>query len=416
MALDVAKLSYHIYLLRETGQKLDITGIVASAAWEENKDELASRMSLTLANVPYGGSYMSSIAKPNCYLLIYAETGGVSEEVARCKIADWETSRTEEEDTLTLSGYDELFDLQKSEDQRFIQNGTSTKEALIDLFDDWGVPLGKYDGSAAACAKSCYSDALSDIILDLLDNAHKHGDPDCCIRASQGKIEVIRKGSNDTVYCFEEGLNLSAARMKISTSNMITVVKVLSSQKDDNGSRAVESVVEGKIEYGRRQRIFVRDADDDLSAATAAAKQILKDEGEAEKTLKVKAPDVPFIRKHDRVCIVSRTYTGNTLVLAIQHDVTGKSMTMELKPIEETAQENSGSFQKGDVVNFAGGFHYYTSMDKKSRGGYRTGGKAWVQNVAPNALHPYALIGGAYKSDVPGNSNVYGWVDRETVS
>ena len=193
-------------------------------------------------------------------------------------------------------------------------------------------------------------------------------------------------------------------------------MKVLSSQKDDNGSRAVESVAEGKTEYGRRQRIFVRDADDDLATATASAKQILRDEGEAEKTLKVKAPDVPFIRKYDRVYIASRAYTGNTLVLAIQHDVAGKSMTMELDLIEEAAKENGGSFQKGDVVNFAGGYHYYTSMDKNPRGGYRKGGKAWVQNVAPDALHPYALIGGAYKTDIPGDSNVYGWVDGGTVS
>ena len=169
------------------------------------------------------------------------------------------------------------------------------------MFSDWGIPLGKYDGPTAACAKTPYSDPLSDIILDLLDNAHKHGDPECHVRANKGKVDVIQKGSNSTVYCFEEGKNLSTARMKISTSDMITVVKILSAEEDDDGKRAVESLVEGKTEYGRRQKILIRDADDDLATATSSANQILKDEGEPEKTLKVKTPDVPFIRKYDTV-------------------------------------------------------------------------------------------------------------------
>ena len=421
MAIDLAKLSYHIYLLRVTGETLDITEIVTNAGWEENKGELASRMSLTVANVPYNGTYMSSIAKPNCYILVYAELGGVSEEVARCRITDWETAQAEEEDTLLLSGYDELYDLQKSEDQRFVADGTSTKQALLGIFSDWGIPLGNYDGPAAACANTPYSDPLSDIILDLLDNAHKHGDPECHIRASKGRVDVIRTGSNATVYFFEEGKNLSTARMKISTADMITVVKVLSADEDDDGKRAVEIIVEGRTEYGRRQKILVRDADDDLATATASANQILKDEGEPEQTLKVKTPDIPFVRKYDRVRIASRTYTGAAIVVSIQHDIDAKSMTMELEPIGEpveskAGEEKSGEFHKDDIVTFAGGYHYYTSRDTNPRGGYRKGGKAWVQNVAPQAPHPYALIGGAYKSDVPGNSNVYGWVDADTVS
>lgn len=63
----------------------------------------------------------------------------------------------------------------------------------------------------------------------------------------------------------------------------------------------------------------------------------------------------------------------------------------------------------GDEVNFKGGLHYVSSKATTPTGGKRTAGTAKVVNIAPAALHQYALM------PVEGGSNVYGWVDADLV-
>ena len=61
----------------------------------------------------------------------------------------------------------------------------------------------------------------------------------------------------------------------------------------------------------------------------------------------------------------------------------------------------------GDVVLFGGGSHYGSSSAAQPTGNIRTAGAAKVTNLALNSSHPYHLVGIS--------SNVYGWVDKDTV-
>lgn len=423
--IDISKITYKVYLLRETGEQLDITNISEDVGWEENEGELAQRVSLTLANILHNGKRISSIAKPNCYLIVTAEAGSTAGEVARGKITEWGPTRSGSSDAVELSGYDELFDLEGSQDNRYISAGVSTKTAITSIFDDWGIPVEKYEGPTNSNAKTTFkNEYLSDIILELLETAQKHGAKECIVRANKGKVSVIPKASNTTVYCFEEEQNVEMTKYKVSTSDMLTVVKVVATE-DDDGRQAVEAVINGKTEYGKRQKIYVRDKDDTLATATAAAKDILAEEGNPTETMSLKAPDIPFIRKGDKIKLTSRFYTGYAIVTSIQHNASSRSMTLGIEKYDpaaaaqESTQDQTSAkkdYKIGDIVTFNGGYHYYTSQDSEPRGGLRTSGPAWIQNIAPNAKHKYALIGGIYKSGVGGSSNVYGWVDENTVS
>lgn len=422
--VDVSKIAYKVFLLRENGEQLDITDIASGLNWEENEGELAQRVSLTLANIIHKGNRVSSLAKPNCYIIVKAEMGGKTDEVARGKITDWTPTQSGTTDEIDLTAYDELFDLQASQDNRYISAGVSTKTALMGIFDDWGISVDKYDGPTVANAKTTFKNQyLSDIILELLETAHKHGARRCIVRASKGKVSVIPRAGNETIYCFEEANNLEMVKYKLSTSEMVTVVKVVATEDEDK-RQAVEAVINGKTEYGKRQKIYVRDKDDTLATATAAAKEILENEGEPTVTMNLKAPDIPTIRKGDKIKITSRVYTGYATVISISHDAGSRTMTVGVEKFKEEtdkvteapAAAASKDYKVGDIVTFNGGYHYYTSMDTSPRGGLRTAGKAWIQNINKNGKHKYALIGGVYKSGVGGNSNVYGWVDENTVS
>lgn len=85
------------------------------------------------------------------------------------------------------------------------------------------------------------------------------------------------------------------------------------------------------------------------------------------------------------------------------------------KKSEPRTDNRSNNFRVGDIVNFSGGYHYYTSMSTKDSGKV-TAGKAYIEAINENGKHKYALIGGKWKSNVSGNSSVYGWVDENTVS
>ena len=422
--IDISKITYKVYLLRETGEQLDITAVSEDVGWDENEGELAQRVSLSLANVMHNGQYIASIAKPNCYIIVTADAGSASGEVARGKIVEWSTTRSGTAEGVDVSGYDELYDLQASQDNRYISAGVSTQTAITSIFNDWGVPIERYEGPTNANAKTTFkNEYLSDIVLELLETAKKHGARDCIIRASKGKVSIIPKASNTTVYCFEEDKNIETTKYKISTGDMVTVVKVVATEDDDD-RQAVEAIINGKTEYGRRQKIYVRDDDDTLETATAAAKEILAEEGEPAETITLKAPDIPFIRKGDKIKLTTRVYSGYALVTSIQHNASNRSMSLGVEKYDPTAEAQrqqeqtpqKKEYKIGDICTFNGGYHYYTSMDANSRGGLRTAGPAWIQNINNNGKHKYALIGGVYKSGVGGSSNVYGWVDENTVS
>lgn len=71
--------------------------------------------------------------------------------------------------------------------------------------------------------------------------------------------------------------------------------------------------------------------------------------------------------------------------------------------------EQGGGYvpQKGDAVLFIGGRHYAASTSAKPTGAVRSAGTAKITNISQGTAHPYHLVGEG--------SNVYGWVDRDTV-
>jgi len=355
--LDLSNVSYRVVLVPESGSQLNITKTVESLGWEENERELAMRINITLKNQKYNDQYISSIAKPNCMIGIFAECGSTNDEVGRGTIVNWETATSVAKDEFTLTCYDNLFNLQKSQDYVYHSAGVGTKTVIMGIFDDWSVPVETYEGPNETHAKLVYkSETLSDIILDVLDDAVKKGAEKCIVRSSKGKVSVLPKGSNKIVYHFGED-NSVLTKNKLSTADLITRVKVIG-QEDDDGKSSVEALIDGKTEYGIRQKIYVRDKDDSIDAAKKSAQEIIDEKGDAEETRTVQSPDVPFVRKGDLVHVTAGTLDGYYYVDGIQHDADTGKMTMNLGSVEKstssaaasTTENASTEFNKGDKV------------------------------------------------------------------
>jgi hypothetical protein len=414
--IDLSKIQYRVVVMDESGKQYNIRDYIHNLGWEENKNEISVRSSFSARNDKTSKGYLSSIIKPGCLIGIFATDGGsLDEEVARGYVETWNPIEKNSGSDLKCTNYDELYKLQKSQDNRYYPSGTGTKSAIQGILDDWEVPQDTYKGPNASHGKTVYNNNyLSDIILEFLDDAAKKGEDQCIIRASKGKTSIIPKGSNSTVYVFRKD-NTQTISQTYSTADLITRVKVVG-QADDDGKRSVDAVVNGLTKYGIRQRIYTRGSDESTSDAKSAAQEIIDDEGKIEKSMTVQSPDVPFIRKGDLVYIISGSESNYYYVESIQHNADSYSMTMELELAETKTESSSSSsttskkkeYNVGDVVNFHGGTHYVSSYSG-SKGYSAKAGKAKITiKNGSGKTHPWHLI------HTDSSSNVYGWVDDGT--
>lgn len=412
--IDVANIKYRLVVMTEDKKQYNIKEFVENLGWEENDGELAVRISFTAKNDKTSAGLISSLAKPGCLVGIFASHGSTDEEVARGYITDWKPTLSGSKDKFDVTCYDELYNLQESQELIYYSSGIGTKSAITKIFDDWQIPMDKYEGPDVTHGKLAYkTEMLSDVLLDILDDAKKKGGGSAMIRAAKGKVSVIEWGSNTTVYHFEAD-NTKQVSHKKSTSGMITRVKIIG-QEDDDGRSSVEAVVNGLTKFGVRQKIYIRGKDDSVSDAQSAAQEIIDEKGQVKEDITVQAPDIPFIRKGDLVHMTVGTLKDYYYVKGIRHDADIGSMTMDLKKaVTEVIKNNQvtkKSYNVGDIVYFKGGTHYVSSWPG-AKGYPAKAGKARI-HLGPNCkgngkAHPWSLI------HIDSSSNVYGWVDEGT--
>lgn len=410
--IDISKIKYRLVVMTESKKQYNIKEFVEDLGWEENDGELATRISFTAKNEKTSAGLISSLAKPGCLVGVFATDGSIDEEVARGYVTDWKPLLSGSKDKVDITCYDELYNLEESQDLIYYSSGIGTKSAITQIFDNWQIPTEKYDGPDATHGKLAYkTESLADVLLDILDDAKKKGGGDAFIRAAKGKVSVLQWGSNKTVYHFEVD-NTKQVSHKMSTAGMITRVKVIG-QEDDDGRSSVEAVVNGQTKFGIRQKIYVRGKDDSVSDAQSAAQDIINDKGQVDEEITVQSPDVPFVRKGDLVHITAGTLNDYYFVKGIRHNADSMSMTMDLKkavaePVVQNHQSAPKSYNVGDIVNFKGGTHYVSSYPDAKGYNARAGkAKITIKNGSGKA-HPWHLI------HVDGGSNVYGWVDDGT--
>lgn len=327
--IDIKNIRYRCAILQPNGIGVDVTELVQSMVWEENEGELAQRATIAFIRRDKAGDELTRLAVPGGYVIIYSNWGEGDREVFRGVI--WGcTSRDMQKNELAITAYDNLIYLQRSKDYRWYGAGTSCKDMLLGIFRDWGIPVAKYDGPTVALGKKVFKgQTLADMVLEVLDDAKKRGAGQYIVRSSQGKVEIIPRGSNKTIYIFSEGENVMAAGYDVDLGDLVTRVKIIG-QEDKNERAPVEAVVDGKTEFGILQEVIQRSQDNSLAAAKQAAQEILNEKGTPRQTRQISAPDLPFLRKGDKVYIQTRIFSGYYYVLSIQHDATRKEMSVEV--------------------------------------------------------------------------------------
>lgn len=328
--IDLRRITYNAVLLSAAGKAYVLDNILQNLSWEENPGELSQRASLLFANKEYQSSYVSSIAVPGVQLFIYSDWGAGKKEVFRGPIWDYDYQSAIKKD-LTLAAYDNFIYMQQSEDYKWFANGTSSKAMLNEIFKDWGIPIGRFDGPDVKMAKKVFKgEKISDMILAILDDAKKKGAGVYIPRSVQGQGQIVKRGSNTDVYKFEADKNVIMTGEHISLDDLVTRVKIVGKEAE-NERTPVEAIVNGKTEFGILQTVVHRNQDDTLAAAKSSANEILNERGKPKNTKKLEAPDLPFLRKGDKIFVAAGSLNGYHYITGIQHDATNRTMTMEVE-------------------------------------------------------------------------------------
>jgi len=332
--IDVAKISYSLTLLRpDDRRRLDLQPFMRSLSWEENDGELAVRLEVELQNKKVeGGKYLHQLIPLGGQMFLYADWGDGSREIFRGTVFVWDY-QTDPLGHFTITAYDQLIYLMKSQDDRFYKAGQTAKAIIQDIAGAWRIPLGTVEGPDTALAKQVFrGQSLADMIYSALDQAKKRGGGKWIVRSCQGKIDIIRPGQNTPVYLFTADSNVESIEDRQDIEELVTRVKIVGAE-DSEGKAPVVAQMDGRTEFGTLQEVVYQRQYDTPAAAKSAAEGILEERGQPRRKRKVIAPDLPFIRKGDKVKVVAGTLNGYYLVSGVIHNATQRIMSMEVEDI-----------------------------------------------------------------------------------
>jgi len=332
--IDVSKITYSLAFLSPLGERIDLSPFLRSLSWEENEGELAVRLEVELQNQQLaGGKWLHQLIPLGGQVFLFADWGSGMQEVFRGTIFTWDY-RTDPLGHFTVAAYDQLIYLTKSKDDRYYRSGTTAKAIIQDIAKAWGIPLGTVEGPDTALAKQVFrGQSLADMIFDVLNQAKKRGAGKWVVRSKQGKIDIIRPGQNSPVYCFTADTNVESIEDRQDIEDLVTRVKIIGAE-DKEGKAPVVAQLDGRTEFGVLQEVVYERQHDTPAAAKSAAEDILKERGQPRKRRRVQAPDLPFLRKGDKVKIVAGTLNGYYIISGITHDATNRTMVMEVDDVE----------------------------------------------------------------------------------
>ncbi len=331
--IDVSKITYSLVLFSPSGGRIDLSPFLRSLTWEENEGELAVRLEAELQNQQIaGGRWLHQLIPLGGRVFLYVNWGSGTQEVFRGTVFAWDY-QTDPLGHFTITAYDQLIYLTKSKDDRYYKAGTTAKTIIQDIAKAWGIPLGTVQGPDTALAKQVFrGDMLADMIFSVLDQAKKRGAGKWIVRSRQGKIDIIRPGQNNPVYCFTADMNVNSIEDRQDIEELVTRVKIIGAE-DKAGKAPVIAQIDGKTEFGVLQEVVYRRQYDNVAAVKSAAQDILKERGQPKRKRSVQTSDLPFLRKGDKVKVAAGTLNGYYIVSGVSHDATSRTMSLEVEDI-----------------------------------------------------------------------------------
>lgn len=321
---------YTVYLV-SGNTKYNLTPALINLDFSDQKKQMAQAVTITVMNVKVGNSWLANLLKVRQRVYVYADDGSRSEEVFRGYVwtRSYKSSLTDRE--IVLKCYDNLIYFQESEEAEYFSSGKSTKDVMSTLCGKWGVKL-EYSYESITHAKLALRGNLADIFTaDILDLVKDRTGKKYVILSKKDTMQVKTVGSNGTIYRFIAGKNAVKTSSECTMEGMITKVVILG-KADEDDREPVEATVSGKTsEYGTLQKVISRDENTSLADAKKEAESILKEDGSPKWEYELTAPDIPWIRKGDKVYVSAGDINGLYLIVtSVDRSISNKAKEMTL--------------------------------------------------------------------------------------
>lgn len=320
---------YTVYAI-SGNTKYNLSECVEEINFSDPEKQFSKKAQISLANIQTNGKWLSSILRNRDRIYIYANDGEKSEEVWRGFIWEFGYKSSLSARLIVLNCYDNLIYCQESEESKYFPAGKSTKDVVSSICSDWGIKL-EYTYSSITHSKLPLRGTLSDIFTaDILDLVKDRTGVKYVILSEKDVMKVKPVGTNTTVYKILAGQNAITTEMECTMNGMITKV-VIVGKADDNDRRPVEATLtKNTSEYGTLQKVINRQENTSLADAKKEGNTLLAENSKPKWEYRVEAPDIPWIRKGDKVYVAAGSIIGHYIVKGIERDISLKKKTMTL--------------------------------------------------------------------------------------
>lgn len=324
---------YKAAIVTAAGTRYVITQAVTALSFGSSESEIAQKATISLYNLEYEGHLLAGLFHPRDRVFLYANTGQGDQEVFRGYLWD-KQYRSALEKSLNWVCYDNLIYLQESEDSFWFSAGQSTSGVVKAICQKWGIPL-RYNYASITHGKLPLRGNIADMLLsDLLEPVRKQTGRKYVLRSDKDVLYAEYAGRNETVYTVKSQGNAIHTQSSTTMSGMVTQA-VITGKADSEGRSPVEATLSRNTErYGTLQKLFDSPDAGSLADVRKEAEALLAEKSSPAFKASVKAVDIPYLRKGDRVDLSAGDLKGIYLVLAVTHDATSKTMDLEVERFE----------------------------------------------------------------------------------
>ena len=334
--IDLSKLEYRLVAIGSGGEQHDLTGVTSGLNWTEAEKQLASKITCKLAAF-VNDKPITDFVSINTQLIICADTGDGFQEVMRGNVQKLNFSESNREMEVNLEAADEAIALRQSQVDEYFTEDHSSTAILEKILNDGDIPHTIKITDQKHSKKVYRAKYLADIIADILKDIKEKDGGTYIVRAKGGVLEIIERGTNETIYEFSVENNVTRVSESLDASKLVTQVKICGKETKE-GRPPVEATVDGNLELGRRTVIYHRSDKETLDEAQKAAEKILK-ENDIQRKTSFEAADLPFLRKGDLIQLRNSLGAGRFFVKSISHNADKASMRVELDYSKEKSEE-----------------------------------------------------------------------------